>query len=652
MSRVGWRFPPTNGGRIDGFNDPGIAHFSGAPLESLARETIQNSLDARLSLEEPVHVSFEEIVVDPNEIGSDELTDAIDSCIAEPSNDPKVKSALEHARRSIGSNGIPCLRVSDRNTTGLRGDQWRALVKMQGVSHKPDVQGAGGSHGIGKYAPFSVSDLRTVFYWTCFKENGSEMERFQGKSVLMSHESAEGETQGTGFYGYKNNCSELLGSTIPGKFRILEGVDGRPVYGTSLVISGFDVSMDWRRLIASSIVENFFHAIHIGNLDVMIEPEDSQSHSALYEINQNTLNDWFFQLGSDDTDDDAVDDDNISVEQARIFWDITNSSEIVEETQDTDLGHCRLWIRVEEGLPSRVALIRQTGMLITTQQRNLMRFPGYREFAAVCVFEDPDGNELLRQMENPKHDQFEPDRLPDEERERGRRALKRITNWIRTSLKKHAGPPEGGKKTVLSELSTYLPDYQPSDHFEDSEENVEGEKEPGFGERLTVSLKPIRRTLPTPLPFEDEDQQGSDEGDGDDIGVQGGGGTDTNEGDGGSGGSGEGDGEGGSGTRGGSETRKALQVSNVRFLAIEGMENHYRLSFTAESDAVVRLELTEAGDSSAIPRDDVRAAEDGVSLNKVKVYKSKTTVVDVTADAPIGGRAWRVSALEESGEQQ
>ena len=29
---IGWHFPPTNGGRIDGFNDPGIAHFTGAPL--------------------------------------------------------------------------------------------------------------------------------------------------------------------------------------------------------------------------------------------------------------------------------------------------------------------------------------------------------------------------------------------------------------------------------------------------------------------------------------------------------------------------------------------------------------------------------------------------------------------------------------------
>ena len=79
--KIGWRFPPTNGGRIDGFNDPGIAHFNGAPLANLARETIQNSLDASLASEEPVHVSFELIPLHPDKVGGSELTKAIDASI-------------------------------------------------------------------------------------------------------------------------------------------------------------------------------------------------------------------------------------------------------------------------------------------------------------------------------------------------------------------------------------------------------------------------------------------------------------------------------------------------------------------------------------------------------------------------------------------
>ena len=145
-SKIGWVFPPTNGGRADGYNDPGIAHFNGAPLSSLARETIQNSLDAPGPSNMPVHVSFELIDLPLKDIGGDELRSAIDACIREESGNTAAKKALEAAQLTLQKNNVTCLRVSDRNTTGLQGDKWRKLVKMQGVSHKPDIEGAGGSH--------------------------------------------------------------------------------------------------------------------------------------------------------------------------------------------------------------------------------------------------------------------------------------------------------------------------------------------------------------------------------------------------------------------------------------------------------------------------------------------------------------------------
>ena len=149
----GWRFPPTNGGRVDGFNDPGIAHFSGFPYSSLARETIQNSLDARDSYDEPVHVSFEMIELSPDELGQAELSAAIEACGNEVDSDDPAQSELIRAQEVLALNEVPFLRVSDRNTTGLRGKHWRTLVKMQGASFKADLEGAGGSFGIGKYAP-------------------------------------------------------------------------------------------------------------------------------------------------------------------------------------------------------------------------------------------------------------------------------------------------------------------------------------------------------------------------------------------------------------------------------------------------------------------------------------------------------------------
>ena len=151
--------------------------------------------------------------------------------------------------------------------------------------------------------------------------------------------------------------------------------------------------------------------------------------------------------------------------------------------------------------PCKVAFVRRTGMLITTEQAGLIRFPGYQDFAALCLFEDPEGNELLRRMENPKHDQFEPNRLPKEDRGRGRKALTRITKWVRNEIRKQAGPPEGGNKTVLSELAVYLPDYQPEEPFDESgRDDDESDGEPGFGRKVAIALKPVRRPVPPKLP--------------------------------------------------------------------------------------------------------------------------------------------------------
>ncbi len=648
---IGWKFPPTNGGRVDGFNDPGIAHFNGAPLSSLARETIQNSLDASWRLGEPVHVTFELIDLTPEHLGRDELVRAINASKQAAKGDAKVENALEVARQVLERNKVPCLRVSDRNTTGLRGEQWRTLVKRQGVSFKPDVKGAGGSHGIGKYAPFAVSALRTVFYWTCYEEEGTEVELLQGKSVLMSHDSDDGETQGTGFYGIKDRCTELTSSDIPERFRLLETGQRSPVHGTSLYVAGFHGTRDWRRRIASSVIENFFYAIKQDHLKVIIDPDQSLTERGMLEMDRASLANWFDYLEENATGAEyAGDEDGSTLKQARVFWQLGDDGSPPVEKQDADLGHCRLWIRVQQGLPSKVAFVRRTGMLVTTQQRYLMRFPGCRDFAALCVFEDPLGNELLRNMENPQHDQFEPDRLSNGDKERGRRALKRITDWIRAEVRKAAAFPEGGTPKVLSELAAYLPDLQPDEPFDHSEHDPGETNEPGFGERLTLKLRPVRRPIPTPLP---PDENSTEEGEGEDgdIGGSGGAGTGTNEGDGGTGGSGEGEGQGGTGGHGGGQVRrKGIPIVGVRILSIAGRENCYRLSFLADGDGAARLELEEAGDSSTIRRDDVRAVDDNVSLDSVALMKGERTELDITADGPIGGRAWRLLAVMAEGD--
>lgn len=628
---IGWHFPPSNGGREDGYNDSGIATFKGSPFPSLARETIQNSLDAAQDRDKPVMVSFDLIDVSREDIGADELSAVVDACLSEVGEDDTVaRSALEKSQEILMKNKITCLRISDRNTTGLNGDLWRSLVKMQGVSVKPNVLGAGGSHGIGKSAPFVVSTLRTVLYWTCYKESDEYIEKFQGKSILMSHENDEGRTQGAGFYGYKDGCLEIRGQFIPDQFRVL-GKKDIPVEGTSLIVIGFQPTVDWRRQISVGVIENFFYAISNNNLIVSIEQNESMKSNGLKEINQGNLERWFDHL-DDQSDTNRLSEEEDSLRQARAFWNITRDKNITPiDRQDTTFGHCRLWILVDEGL-SRVGLIRSSGMLITTEQANLKRFPRYNDFVALCVFEDPEGNDLLRLMENPQHDQFEPSRLPEELQEKGRRGLDNITSWIRKQIRKIAGPPEGGKATVLKELATLLPDIYPDEDFDHYEE---GDKEQGFGDRVVVRLKPIRRSLPSSLT-----ENGNGEVEWND------------DGEGGSGG--DGDGEGGNGTveeggEGGKRAKRAVPISSVRILPTNNDDR--LLKFTAGENAVVELRLEEIGDSAFTARNDIRPVDDK-SFKNFELSEGKRHSIVITSNVSMENRSWRLLAIEIEKEQE
>ena len=142
------------------------------------------------------------------------------------------------------------------------------------------------------------------------------------------------------------------------------------------------------------------------------------------------------------------------------------------------------------------------------------------------------------------------------------------------------------KQTVLSELAVYLPDYQPEEPFDDAgQSRGENKGEPGFGEQVTVTLKPVRPPSPSIVQKHDTSNF-DDDGIGDDAGTRGGAGTGSG---GGGGGQGKGGGQGGTETKGGGSTRRGVSVSRVRILPIVGRENCYRLSFVAEADGVVRL---------------------------------------------------------------
>ena len=598
-SAIGWHFPPNGGGLGDGYNDSGIATFAGNRLRSLARETIQNSLDAAQSnLQEPVHVSFELIELNRDqEIGRQELQLATQASLEASVEDPEEhRQALSSAMELLKKPKLTFLRISDRNTTGLRGSNWLALVKMRGASRKDNL-GAGGSHGIGKHATFAVSPLRTVFYWTCYEENGRQFEKFQGRSILRSHEGLKGQTQGTGFFGYKEGCRELNDQKIiPRHFRICD-TDNRPIVGTSLWIAGFQGRDGWQRGIAGSVIESFFYAIQTGKLTVNIKPNNEIMGINLPEINKFSLEKWFNWISQDSGKCDENGESDLR--EAWKFSELTRSQEPAAETQDPDFGHCRLYVQVKDGLPSKAALIRATGMLITTEQKRLARFSGLQDFAAVCVFDGDEGNKLLRKMENPQHDKFEPDRLPEKERKKGRKALNRIVDWIREEIKKKAKPPQSKEITLLGELARVLPDIEPDEEFGEG-----SNRERSFDKRPSIKLQPRRKPrYDNPNPKKNPPDSKRIHG----------------------------------------RLGRTVPIHDLRVIPLTGVDNRCRVSFMSHWSGKARLQFAEAGDSTDIPRDDIRAFKTNgkkLDLGMVVLKEGKQCIFEIESDQPIRNRAY------------
>lgn len=468
--RTGWYFPPTAGGTEVGFHDAGIATFEGDRLGSLAREVIQNSLDARQDY--PVTVSFE--IRKGYLPGQGEFRQILEQC-RDWGSDPEHVCFFQKALKTISEPSIDYFCIIDENTSGLDDKSWDALVRKSGVPHKTGHM-PGGRFGIGKHAPFALDALRTVFYWSAFaREDGTIEERMQGKAILTSHEAPDGQMkQNVGFYGCISDrkCTSLRHQDIDSFFRRNRG-NSRPAVGTALWIPGFRRSQNWTREIAVSVAANYFYAIHERWLNVFLEPEDE---NLPLEITAGTL-DKIFAL------------EEMCNSNSRQYYDALRNPQHEFTIDDPDLGQCRLYVNVQDGLPRRVAFIRGSGILITDRQKGLLRFPGCRDFAAVFVCDNKQGNDWLWRMENPQHDRFEPDRLSDaDSRQKGQKILKRITRDIRDRIKEVTRLTVQGNTQKLTELAEFFPDPD-TDH--ESLPGDQGPQKESPGADNYIELKPL-----------------------------------------------------------------------------------------------------------------------------------------------------------------
>ena len=205
-----WRFPGNRHTVISGLDTPDMETFKKDIMSSLAREVCQNSNDAKSKRSmSPVRVEFKPFELLKSDLpGYEALEKQINSCLDYSTRcKTKDQKQLQTMAEKIKNDIIPCLRISDFETTGLNGiyeeqSNFGQLLHGSGMSGKK--AGKGGSKGIGKYASFVVSSYNTVFYSTHARndENGLVEDGYEGIAKLSSADmdNTTEKTLGIGYY--------------------------------------------------------------------------------------------------------------------------------------------------------------------------------------------------------------------------------------------------------------------------------------------------------------------------------------------------------------------------------------------------------------------------------------------------------------------
>lgn len=455
MSKIGLEFLPNPGGEAEGLSDAGIETFRDKPFAAVARETGQNSRDARSDVTKPVRLAFDVLTISSDKFPSvSDYRSAAGRCLAKAQKTKNEKDLgfFAQAVKALNEPEIRVLRISDFNTKGVRGPceegrPFHTLAKTDGVSTKDDIN-AGGSFGIGKNAVFALSDMQTAFFSTRYLDDaGNDQVLCMGKTQFISHTGEDGsERRRKGYWGKKDGYLPLDDpKDIPNW--LLRDSQGTSIF--SICMRGNRT--DWRYEMAAAILINFFGAIQRQEMEFEIDDGN-------LKINRTTIQAFF----ADPAVNKAVDELN-----ARTVFDAARTLHgcLIDEKTQTftldvrELGQVNLRILLRDGLGYTLGIVRN-GMYITDNLANFnepfKRFPMHREFAAIIEPAGAAEGEWFKRVENPRHDDLSAERITDPElRAQGQRAFERLAKSIRAKIKELA-KSEPTSSMELDELNDFF----------------------------------------------------------------------------------------------------------------------------------------------------------------------------------------------------
>jgi len=468
-------FPPLSGGTVSGLNDAGIETFEGDFASNVVRECTQNALDAAATSDEPILVQISRLSLPHSELPFiPALQETLRACRDYWHQHPKATKFFATALAAASRQQIDAVKISDFRTTGVDGSdddntgRWFGLVKSRGVSNQKGDESAG-AFGIGKDAPLAGSAFRTVLYSTRTTDGQVAL---QGVCRLVTHVGKDGElTQGTGFIGDFDARQKICRA-----IRDIKTI-GEPFVRTEpgldvWILGSRQLEDDWARPFIRSALANFWPAIADGKITFKIDDDviDNSSLGAAMRAERF---------------DDAV------AEALPFYRAVVDQHAKIFKRTLPHARECRLHLLLAgRDLPKKICMVRRTGMVIDTYQPRV----GFLPFSGLFVCDGHEGNRLLRSLEPPRHDEWDPARGEPE----AATALKEIKEWIREVLKHetpHAGEDQFNESEVPPDLLEDVPENPITDSTAESEPDLGGNpKESPPPQKVKIRTRTMRKT--------------------------------------------------------------------------------------------------------------------------------------------------------------
>ncbi len=422
--------------KLQGANDPIIQKFKENFFNSLVRESIQNSMDAKAEGQDHIEVSFSLGSLEKNDYPElFNLSTHINACLETHKQNDRAREIYTPMASFLDTDRIDVLTVSDSLTKGmpyipdnLYNNPFSAFVNSDGQSVKNKVESngakksSGGSFGIGKGAYFLMSPVRSLLVSTMVDDPQRDS-WFQGVSRLCTHDLNGIHYYHMGFY-CEDGKTPVSGDRIPEEFRRTEP-------GTSISLVGKYADLGTKSEIEESIeravISNFWLAIFEKKLIVTIGRRKSVTDKTLEEKMNGLFGDVYER------------------NNPYLFFKAYTSSQDNRQyfrfplNNDPLLGNCELRLRIgEPGRLDKITYMRDLMMLIQTKSSPKQRHSGI--YATFVCHGEP-GNSNLELTEDESHTSWSVSGKSGESKKRAKAVLDRMEEFIIQSIESILGGP-------------------------------------------------------------------------------------------------------------------------------------------------------------------------------------------------------------------